>query len=164
MIRSKDIRIVPIKDLKPNPKNRNKHPEEQIERLMDLIKYQGFRNPIIVSNRTGFVVAGHGRLMAAKKLGMTEVPVIYQDFDSEEQEYSYHVSDNAIGAWAELDFQGINADFTDFGPDFNVDLLGIKSFAVEPAEKEKKKKEQVSLLECPRCGEVFEKEEANVIR
>jgi 16S rRNA G966 N2-methylase RsmD len=134
MIKANEIQIVSIKDVKLNPKNRNKHPKEQIERLSEIIKYQGFRNPLIISSRTGLVVAGHGRYEAAKKLKLKEVPVMVQDFDSEEQEYAAQVSDNAIAAWAELDLSGINTDLGDLGPDFNIDLLGIKDFVLEPAE------------------------------
>jgi DNA modification methylase len=134
-IKSKEIKIVPIGELKPNPNNRNKHSEEQIERLAEIIKYQGFRSPIIVSNQSGFIVAGHGRLMAAQKLGLENAPVIYQDFDSPEQEYAAQVSDNAVAAWAELDFAGINLDLQELGPDFDIDLLGIKDFALDVAEK-----------------------------
>jgi len=135
MIRANEIQIVSIKDIKLNPKNRNKHPKEQIERLAEIIKYQGFRNPLIISSRTGLVVAGHGRYEAAKMLKLKEVPVMVQDFESEEQEYAAQVSDNAIASWAELDLSGINLDVPDLGPDFNIDLLGIKDFVLEPAEK-----------------------------
>lgn len=135
-IESKEILIIPIKDIKLNPKNRNKHPKEQIERLVKIIEYQGFRTPVTISNRTGLLVAGHGRIMAAKKLGYKEVPAIFQDFESEEQEIAHGVSDNAIAFWSELDMQGINADIPDLGPDFNIDLLGIKNFTIDVAEKE----------------------------
>jgi CO dehydrogenase/acetyl-CoA synthase delta subunit len=107
-IKSKEIKLVDIHALIQNPKNNNSHPKEQIERLAKLIKYQGFRNPIIVSNRTGFMVAGHGRLEAAKSIGLKEVPVMYQDFENEAQEYAYLTSDNAIASWAELDLSAIN--------------------------------------------------------
>jgi hypothetical protein len=135
MIKANEIQIVSIKDVKLNPKNRNKHPKEQIERLAEIIKYQGFRNPLIISSRTGLVVAGHGRYEAAKKLKLKEVPIMVQEFESEEQEYAAQVSDNAIASWAELDLSGINTDVPDLGPDFNIDLLGIKDFVLEPAEK-----------------------------
>ena len=129
-------KLVPTKELKPHPKNRNDHPDDQIARLARVIEYQGFRHPIIVSNLSGFIVAGHGRLAAAKKLKLKEVPVDYQDFESEEQEYAFLVSDNAVALWAELDFSGINADIGDLGPDFDIDLLGIKNFEIEVADKE----------------------------
>lgn len=135
MIKANEIKIVPLKDIKLNPKNRNKHPKEQIERLAQIIDYQGFRAPLIVSNRTGLIVAGHGRYEAAKLLKLKEVPVMYQDFESEEQEYAAQVSDNAIASWAELDLSGINADLPELGPDFDLDLLGIKDFTLDLSEK-----------------------------
>lgn len=134
VIRSRKIEMVAIEDVRPNNRNRNKHPEAQIERLIKIIKHQGFRQPLIVSNQSGLLVAGHGRLIAAKRLGMTEVPVVFQDFESEEQEYQAQVSDNAIASWAELDLAGINADIPELGP-FDIDLLGIENFAVEIADK-----------------------------
>lgn len=136
MIKATDIVLSDIRKLKLNPKNRNKHPKEQIERLQKLIEYQGFRNPIIVSNQSGFVVVGHGRIEAAKNLGIKEVPVIYQDFDDETQEQAYLISDNAIASWAELDLSEINVDIQDMGPDFDIDLLGIKGFEIDVADKE----------------------------
>jgi len=78
--------MVPIDQLVENPKNANIHSEEQIQRLAKIIDFQGFRVPLTVSNRSGFVIAGHGRIEAAKVLGMAELPVIFQDFDSEAQE------------------------------------------------------------------------------
>lgn len=134
-IKSKEIQLVDTSTLVLNPKNNNFHPPEQIERLAKLIKFQGFRNPVVVSNRTGFVVAGHGRIEAAKKMGMNLVPVMYQDFDNEAQEYSYLTSDNAIASWAELDLSAVNTEMLDLGPDFDLDMLGIKEFSIEPLEK-----------------------------
>lgn len=132
----KEVHQVAIDEIKLNPKNRNKHPKDQIERLCNIIKYQGFRNPLIISNRSGVLVAGHGRLLAAKKLKLKTVPVTYQDFDSEEQEIAAGVSDNAIALWADLDLEGINTDIPDLGPDFDIDLLGIKNFKIDIAENE----------------------------
>ena len=134
-IKSKDIKIVDIHSLILNPKNNNTHPKEQIERLEKLIKYQGFRNPVVVSNRSGFVVAGHGRIEAAKNIGFTEVPAMYQDFENEAEEYAYLTSDNAIQSWSALDLSKVNSEMLDFGPEFDIDLLGIKDFAIEPIEK-----------------------------
>lgn len=134
-IKSKEIQLVDTSTLVLNPKNNNKHPPEQIDRLAKLIQFQGFRNPVVVSNRTGFVVAGHGRIEAAKKMGMNLVPVMYQDFDNEAQEYAYLTSDNAIASWAELDLSAVNTEMLDLGPDFDIDMLGIKEFRIEPLEK-----------------------------
>jgi hypothetical protein len=137
--------LMPVDKLTESPKNRNKHSQEQIDRLAELIRYQGFRQPIIVSNLSGYIVAGHGRLAAAKQLGMTHVPIVFQDFDSTEQEYAFQVSDNAIASWAELDFSGINADLGDLGPDFDLELLAIKGFtldALAPIDLDEKPEEE----------------------
>lgn len=124
-----------IKDLKLNPKNRNKHPQEQIERLAKILKYQGWRWPIKVSRLSGLVVSGHGRIEAAKLNGWREVPIQYQEYETQEQEEADGISDNAIAFWSELDLAAINSDIGDFGPDFDIDLLGIKDFSIEPADK-----------------------------
>lgn len=134
-IQSDKIELVSVKSLINHPKNNNKHSTEQIERLTKLIEYQGFRNPLVVQKGTNLIVAGHGRLEAAKKLGMKEVPVTYQEFDSEAQLYAYLTSDNAIHSWSELDLSMVNVEMLDFGPDFDIDMLGIKDFVIEPIEK-----------------------------
>lgn len=150
-------KLINPKDLKDHPKNRNKHGQDQIERLADLYKHHGVRHPIIVSNRTGLIVAGHGRKLAALRAGIKEFPVVYQDFDNDNQEYAFIQSDNAIALWADLDMSGINLDIADLGPDFNIDSLGIKNFVLDPSEMdfdpsdsiESDKKHKV----CPHCGE-----------
>jgi DNA modification methylase len=127
--------LVDIDTLTRHPKNRNKHPKAQIDRLAKIIKYQGIRSPIKISKQSGFITAGHGRLEAFKRLKIKEVPINVQDYESEEQEYADLQSDNAVALWAQLDLSGINADVPDLGPDFDIDLLGIKDFVLEPAEK-----------------------------
>lgn len=153
-------KLVLLEELKPHPKNRNKHGSDQIARLARVFEYQGIRHPIIVSNLSGFIVAGHGRLEAAKKLKFTEFPVDYQDFGSEEEEYAFLVSDNSIALWAELDLSGINADIGDLGPDFDIDLLGIKNFKLDPplldAVPEEEEKYPVGAeIVCPNCDYRF---------
>jgi DNA modification methylase len=133
-IKSKEIKLVPIEQIIPNPKNPNKHPQEQIDRLAKIIDFQGFRVPLIVSNRSGFLVSGHGRLDCAKSLGVKELPVMYQDFESEAQEYAFVVSDNEIQKWAATDLSMVNLEMLDLGPDFDIDMLGIKDFVIESPE------------------------------
>ena len=57
--------LVDIASLVENPRNPNRHPEKQIEALAKIIQYQGWRNPIVVSKRSRFIVKGHGCLLAA---------------------------------------------------------------------------------------------------
>lgn len=121
--------MVAIKDLKLNPDNRNTHPPEQIERLAGILKYQGWRYPVKISNQTGLVVSGHGRVLAAKLNGWKHVPVNRQDYDTPEQEYADSIADNAIASWSELNLSGIQMDVAGLCTDFNIDYLGMKDFA-----------------------------------
>lgn len=107
--------IVPIEKVIPNPKNPNTHPAEQIKLLGRIIQAAGWRQPITVSNRSGFIVKGHGRLLAAKKAGLTEVPVDYQEYANEAEEYADLIADNRLAELSEIDtelladiFQGID--------------------------------------------------------
>lgn len=143
------VEWVPIEEIKPNPKNPNRHSEEQIERLAKIIQNIGFRSPCIISRRSGFLVMGHGRRQSAIKAGLKKIPVIYQDFESEESEYQMMIADNAIAAWGKLDLSQINQDFLDLGP-FDLDLLGLKGFVLEPADKPQKPKKEIL---CSRCRE-----------
>ncbi len=94
--------IVQTEKVIGNPKNPNVHPNAQIELLAKIIKAQGWRSPITVSNRSGFVVKGHGRLAAAQLLNEQNVPVDYQDYENEAAEYADMIADNKI---AELAFR-----------------------------------------------------------
>lgn len=124
--------LVKITDLKPNPKNPNKHPDEQIEKLAKIIDYQGMRSPIVISTLSGLIVKGHGRLEAIKRLGWTEAPVDYQDYEDEAQEYADMVADNSLSEWSRTDFSMVNLDIQDFGPELDIEMLGMRSFEIEP--------------------------------
>ena len=95
--------IVEIMKVIPNPRNPNMHPERQIEILAQVIKAQGWRKPITVSKRSGFVVSGHGRLQAAILLKETHVPVDYQDYANEAEEWADLVADNRISELSSID-------------------------------------------------------------
>lgn len=95
--------MVDIEKLIPNPRNPNKHPDKQIGLLAKIIDAQGWRAPITVSKRSGFIVRGHGRLMAAQKLGLSQVPVDYQDYESEAAEWADLIADNRLSELSDPD-------------------------------------------------------------
>jgi hypothetical protein len=142
-------KLVPVHELRPHPKNHNTHPRDQIERLAKILEYQGFRYPVKVSKLSGYITSGHGRLEAAKANGWTEVPVNFQDYEDETQEYADVQADNAIASWAALDLSRINADLGELGPDFDLDLLGIKDFTLDGSEKEQEENPYTSKIEIP---------------
>ena len=96
-------KLVDTESLIPNPRNPNTHNDNQIRLLAKIIVMQGWRAPITVSNRSGFIVRGHGRLMAAKAAGLDCVPVDYQDYANEAAEYADLIADNRIAELAEID-------------------------------------------------------------
>lgn len=158
------------KDLKPHPRNRNKHSEPQIKLLAKLIDAHGFRHPIIVSKLSGYITAGHGRLEAAQVLKMKTVPVDYQDFKDEAAEYQFLVSDNEVAHLAKTDLSLVLNDVLDFGPDFDMSLLGIPDFKLPDDfnagsidDQGKLDQKKFVFMECPHCGEKFEQKQARII-
>lgn len=105
--------IVSVDQLRPNPKNPNKHPQDQIEKLGKIIRGNGWRNPITVSTRSGYIVKGHGRLLAAQLEEFTEVPVEYQNYESDEAELADLTADNRIAELAEMDSKMLADIFAD---------------------------------------------------
>jgi hypothetical protein len=95
-------KLVPVGELKPNPDNPNTHPKKQIDLLAKIVKEQGWRSPVTVSKRSGLIVTGHARYEVAKILGVKKVPVDFQDFDSDEQEWSHLLADNKIPELAKM--------------------------------------------------------------
>jgi len=149
------VDMLPLSEIQPHPENPNKHDKDQITRLGKLFSHYGVRHPIIVSTLSGYIVAGHGRLMAAKLLKMNEFPVDYQDFTDSDEEYGFMVADNAVSEWSELNLSFIHNKLADIGP-MDIELLGIKDFVVDLAEHpEPKEKKEPKKTQCPNCGEKF---------
>jgi ParB-like chromosome segregation protein Spo0J len=125
-------KLVPVGDLRPNPRNPNTHPAKQVELLAKNIRYFGFRHPITVSRLSGCIVAGHGRLEAAKALGMQIVPVDYQDFASENDEMAVLVADNRLAELATTDLNTLESVIKDLKvADFDTILTGFEDGDLE---------------------------------
>jgi len=118
--------------LTAHPRNPNSHSEQQIKLLSQIIKHQGWRNPIVVSKRSGFIVAGHGRLMAAELLGEEKVPVDIQDFKNEADELAHLIADNRIAELAEINRSTLAELIGELDTgDFNLELTGFDQFGLE---------------------------------
>ena len=124
--------IVDTVSLIPNPKNPNQHPDSQIQLLGRIIRQTGWRQPITVSRRSGFVVKGHGRLAAALLEGMKEAPVDYQNYTNEAEEYADLVADNRIAELAETDNKLLADIFADIDTgEIPMELTGYTEDEVE---------------------------------
>jgi ParB-like chromosome segregation protein Spo0J len=155
--------MVDTATLVPNPRNPNHHPQKQIELLAKIIKHTGWRNPIVVSNRSGFIVKGHARLEAAKLLKEDKVPVDYQDYENEAMEWADMVADNRIAELAEPSLPELKdlLESLDTGA-FDMDLTGFDSKALEElmsqfhVPEDNKDIDEDAMKdtknECPKCG------------
>ena len=94
----------PVGSLVPDPRNARTHPKRQLEQIAASIRAFGFANPILI-DAEGRIIAGHGRLLAAKSIGMAEVPTIVLPHLSEAQKRALRIADNkiALGAGWDLD-------------------------------------------------------------
>ena len=95
--------LVDTESIVGNPRNPNTHPEAQVKLLSQIISSTGWRQSITVSQRSGFVVKGHGRLAAARMAGIPQCPVEYQDYSSEAEEWADLTADNRLAELAEID-------------------------------------------------------------
>ncbi len=104
------IEYIKTDELKPYEKNAKKHPIDQIAHIANSIKEFGFRQPVVI-DRDNVIVIGHGRVLAAKKLGLDEVPVVRADDLSPEQIKALRLADNKTNEseW-DFDLLGIELD------------------------------------------------------
>lgn len=141
--------------------NNPRRNEEAVKYVAESIRQFGFKVPIVI-DKDGVIVAGHTRLLAAKELGLDEVPCIIADDLTDEQIKAYRLADNKVAEFASWDFDlleeeldGIlDIDMSDFGfLDFDLTLDVNDDDFLQDTEitKEKKSKE----VTCPHCGEVF---------
>lgn len=100
----------PAKSLKPSGSNARTHSPEQIAKIVKLIQEVGWTNPILIDGKGG-IIAGHGRLQAAKQLGMKDVPVIVLDGLTPAQKKAYIIADNAVAERAGWDKALLSTEF-----------------------------------------------------
>jgi len=114
----------PIDLLIPYAKNARVHDDAQIAQLAGSIKEFGFNNPILIDKDNG-IIAGHGRVMAARKLGLTEVPTILLDHLNETQRKAYILADNRIAINSTWDNEMLSLELSDIKDDINLGMLGF---------------------------------------
>lgn len=136
-------------DLIPYAFNNRKHPEQQIDRIANSIKEFGFNQPIVI-DESNVVLVGHGRLAAALKLGLQEVPVVKIESLSEAKKKAYRILDNKLQNDSEWDFANVELELgqlEDLGFDkeewgLETILPDSKSFEVNELSEE-----QISAME-----------------
>ena len=118
----------PTGSLVPDPRNARTHPRRQIEQIAASIRAFGFSNPIL-ADPEGRLIAGHGRLLAAKQIGLAEVPVIELAGLSEAQKKALRLADNKIALNAGWDIEILKLELAELSlPEFDIDL-GLTGFS-----------------------------------
>lgn len=108
----------------PYARNARTHDDAQIAQIAGSIKEFGFNNPILIDKDNG-IIAGHGRVMAARKLGLTEVPTILLDHLSETQRKAYILADNRIAINSAWDNEMLSLELSDIKDDVSLAMLGF---------------------------------------
>lgn len=125
------IEMVPVGVLRPYPGNARKHSRKQVRQIADSIKRFGFTNPVLIGD-DGEIVAGHGRVMAAKELGLKEVPTVRLSHLSPEERRAYVLADNKLALNAGWDSEILAIELQALiDIDFDVTLTGFSLAEVD---------------------------------
>jgi ParB-like chromosome segregation protein Spo0J len=164
------IEQLPTADLIPYARNTRTHSAEQVAQIAGSIREFGFTNPILIDADNG-IIAGHGRVMAASKLGLAKVPCIRLAHLTDTQKRAYIIADNKLALNAGWDEEMLGLELADLREaDFDLDVLGFDNFAIEnflnPPERNDEAPESsggeidVDAMEmgcaCPKCGFEFD--------
>jgi DNA modification methylase len=132
-------KLIPIADLIPYARNSRTHSDAQVAKIASSIKEFGFLNPIITDGSNG-IVAGHGRVLAAQKLGLKELPCVEADHLTEAQKRAYVIADNRMALDAGWDAEMLKVELGDLdAAGFDLSLTGfdlgeLENFLAEPTE------------------------------
>jgi len=157
-----------VADLIPYAANSRTHSDAQVAQIAASIREFGWTNPILIDGENT-IIAGHGRLLAARKLGMDEVPAIILDHLSKAQQRALVIADNKLALNAGWDENLLKLELQELG-DLNFDLL-LTGFSIgemaamfdQPdfapgTEDEQGKLDELSpkMVQCPHCGDEFD--------
>ena len=156
-----------VTELIPYVNNSRTHSDEQVAQITASIKEFGWTNPILVDGTNG-IIAGHGRLLAARKLGYKEVPTIELSSLTETQKKAYIIADNRLALNAGWDNELLVLELGELGDlGFDLDLTGFKPEEIQAlqtpdfeaaTEDEQGKLDELDpkWIACPHCGKEFD--------
>lgn len=168
--KSEQINMVNIDRLIPYARNSRTHSDAQVAQIAASIKEFGFTNPVLVDGEGG-IIAGHGRVLAARKLGMADVPCIQVDYLTDAQRRAYVIADNKLALNAGWDDELLALEFGELGDiGFDLELTGFEAGEIdkllalsvtddippESSAKEIDPDDYEMGHHCPRCGFEFD--------
>lgn len=159
---------VGIDTLIPYARNSRTHSDEQVAQIAASIKEFGFTNPVLIDSEGG-IIAGHGRVLAARKLDMDEIPVLVLSHLSDPQRRAYIIADNQLALNAGWNLETLRLELHALDEsEFNIDLLGfdgaeLSQIMFDPdfdagSADDQGKLDELSpkIVKCPHCGEQFD--------
>ena len=158
----------PIEGLIPYARNSRTHSDEQVAQIAASIREFGWTNPVLVDGDNG-IIAGHGRVLAARKMGMAEVPCIELAHLSEAQKKAYIIADNKLALNAGWDNELLALELGELhAADFDMALLGFDASELSikmgmgadftpGTEEDQSRLDEKSPITCPACGHEFHK-------
>ena len=133
---------IAIEALTPYERNARTHSDEQVEKIAKSIREFGFLNPVLIDHKN-MIVAGHGRVMAAKKLGLKEVPCVRIEGLTDTQIRAYILADNKLAEDAGWDTELLNLELKELADmDFDISLTGFEFTEPEVDIKAEKTEEE----------------------
>ena len=152
--------MVSIDGLKPYENNARTHSEEQVKKIVRSIEEFGFINPVLIDGDFG-IIAGHGRVMAAKKMGMTEVPCLFVEDLTEAQKRAYILADNKLALDAGWDEHILQIELAELQEmDFDITLTGFELDDIEDDEPQDVEEDDYEIAppEAPRTkmGDIWQ--------
>lgn len=155
-----EIVYLPIDSLKPYEKNARKHQKEDVEVIKNSIAQFGFNDPIGIWSEKNIIVEGHGRLLAAKELGLKDVPCIRLDNLSDEQRKAYALTHNRSAELSTWDFDTLDEELKALEDEFDMVDLGFEKLMeeepeIEPQDDDFDEDEFISENPISKVGDVF---------
>jgi ParB-like chromosome segregation protein Spo0J len=157
-----------VADLTPYARNSRTHSDEQVSQIAASIKEWGFTTPVLI-DADGGIIAGHGRVMAAQRLGLEDVPCIIAEGWTEAQKRAYVIADNKLALNAGWDNDLIKIEFQELESlRFDLSLTGFSveemdGLFYEPdfapgSEEDQGKLDELApkMVTCPHCGQDFD--------
>ena len=158
------IENIPTDKLIPYARNSRTHSETQVAQIAGSIREFGFTNPVLIDAKNG-IIAGHGRVMAAQKLGLKDVPCIRLDHLTETQRKAYIIADNKLALNSGWDEEMLGLELADLREmDFDLGLIGFDADEIEkalnPQEPKSESPDEFPEVDenidtdhqCPKCG------------
>lgn len=158
----------PIKKLTPYARNSRTHSDTQVAQIAASILEWGWTMPVLV-DEGGCIIAGHGRVLAARQLGMSDVPVVIATGWSDAKRRAYVIADNKLALNAGWDAEILALELGELGElGFDLDLTGFSEADVKAltgsvdfspgSEDDQGKLDQLNpkLVTCPGCGKCFD--------